>query len=218
VSTRKLAGLFLTIGPIGVFLIWGILQGAVLGAPNPDPEAPTLSATTYLQANLDNQVAFNLLGILGGLSFFALLVGFGMLALEVRSGGGAGAGCAGAAALMFPSVLAIGVANWGLEKTAVDLAVKEGIEAGVPMQVIANGIGGGIGVLWGVGLLLLGVAIGLQKTVSAVLGWLLAVVGALLFVTAFLDTNSPVSFVVWIGLTLVTVAVGVSALRTPKAN
>ncbi len=86
------------------------------------------------------------------------------------------------------------------------------------MQVIANGIGGGIGVLWGVGLLLLGVAIGLQKTVSAVLGWLLAVVGALLFVTAFLDTNSPVSFVVWIGLTLVTVAVGVSALRTPKAN
>ena len=86
------------------------------------------------------------------------------------------------------------------------------------MQIIANGIGGGIGVLWGMALLLLGVAIGLQKTVSAVLGWLLAVVGALLFVTVFLDSGSPVGFVVWIGLTLVTVAVGVSALRTQETN
>ena len=211
-NCTHLAGLFLTIGPIGVFLIWGILQSAILGTNPNDP------AATLLQANLDNQFMSTLLGSLGGLCFFALLVGFGLLALEVRSGGGTGAGYAGAAALMFPGVLAIGVANWGLEKSAVDLAVKEGIEAGVPMQVIANGIGGGIGVLWGVALLLLGVAIGLQKTVSAVLGWLLAVVGALLFVTVFLDSGSPVGFVVWIGLTLVTVAVGVSALRTQETN
>ena len=48
------------------------------------------------------------------------------------------------------------------------------------------------------------------------LSWL-ALVGALLFVTNFVDAGA-VSLVVWLGLTLITVAIGVSALRVKEAN
>ena len=212
-STRKLAGWFLTIGPIGLLLIFGFLRTALLGTGQDDlPDV-------VLQATLDNRFAASLTGLLGGVSFFAVLVGFGMLALEARAGSGAGSALGSASTVIFPAVLGVSLANWGLTKGAPDVALKEGLgfDAGSTTLMIATEIGSGLGVLWGLGLVSLGIAMAFQKMLPVILGWLLAVAGALLFVNVWVD-NSVIGLVSWIGFTVITVAVGIASLRTQETG
>ena len=82
---------------------------------------------------------------------------------------------------------------------------------------IATELGAGRGVLWGLGLVSLGIAMAFQKMLPVILGWLLAVAGALLFVNVWVD-NSVIGLVSWIGFTVITVAVGIASLRTQETG
>ena len=94
--------------------------------------------------------------------------------------------------------------------------------AGVEGAGDGAGVGGGealvgLGVLWGLGLVSLVIAMAFQKMLPVILGWLLAVAGALLFVNVWVD-NSVIGFVSWIGFTVITVAVGIASLRTQETG
>ena len=90
---------------------------------------------------------------------------------------------------------------------------------GVPMEIIGNSIGSGFGLFFGVASILLGVTIAAQKAAPAVLGWLLALVGVFLFLGTFIPwDDSPVPIVVWLAMTLIVVAIGVTNLRAKEAS
>ena len=210
-QTRTLTGWLLTCGPIGMFLIWGILEPLVIGSGATPTEA--------LEQALANETLWVLFGILGSLSFISLFVGLSLLSISLRGDGPSGNGFAAASTIMFAALTAIGMANTGLSIAAVGTAKEQGVPAGVPIEVIGNSIGSGFGLFFGVAAILLGVTIAAQKAAPAVLGWLFALVGVILFLGTFIPwDDTPVPIVAWLAMTITVVGIGITTLRAKEAS
>ena len=120
---------------------------------------------------------------------------------------------------MFAALTAIGMANTGLSIAAVGTAKEHGVPAGVPIEVIGNSIGSGFGLFFGVAAILLGVTIAAQKAAPAVLGWLFALVGVILFLGTFIPwDDTPVPIVAWLAMTITVVGIGITTLRAKEAS
>ena len=83
------------------------------------------------------------------------------------------------------------------------------------VDIVADGIFSSIFFYWGIGNILLGTAVLIQKRLHLVLGWLFVIFGILpvLITVIDVDISNNVGFVIWIGISLVSAAAGVFVLR-----
>ena len=209
-SSKSLAGWMLAIGPIGMFLVWAILEPAVIGSGDTPQET--------LELALANEVAWNIFGVIGSLCFGSFFVGLSLLAISMRGEGKAGDAWAAASAIIFAALAAVGIASTGLSIEAVATAKEQGVTAGVPLQNIGDAIGGGFGIFFGIGAIMLGTSIASQKTAPVFLGWLFALVGIFLFLGTLIDWGDTVGIVVWLVMTLTVASIGVATIRSKAAS
>ena len=58
-----------------------------------------------------------------------------------------------------------------------------------------------------------------QKAAPAVLGWLFALVGVILFLGTFIPwDDTPVPIVAWLAMTITVVGIGITTLRAKEAS
>ena len=83
------------------------------------------------------------------------------------------------------------------------------------VDIVADGIFSSIFFYWGIGNILLGTAVLIQKRLHLVVGCLLVIFGILpvLFTVIDVDISNNVGFIVWIGVSLTATAAGVFVLR-----
>ena len=210
-NTLRLASLLLIVGPIGMFVIWGFIDPAIIGQVE-DGLAPAEEALANLQLGLDNEVADNILSILGGLCFVGIFAGLALLARSLQAGG---ANLATLCTVIFPALIAVAIGGFGLSLEATSLLKKGLPDSAVALELVSNGMFGAVPLFWGLGVLLIGLAITKENgPIPAAMGWILAVVGVAMFSGTFIEFgNSPVGFAIWIGMTVTIVATGVVSLR-----
>jgi len=210
-SNRTLNGFLLILGPIGTFLIWGFLEPAIIGSADTSSES--------LKLYLANEATYLTLGIIGGICFIGWFVGLGMLATLLRNEGSAGSAYSGAAAILFTGLAGVAIAAWGLQKQALEVAKTVGHEAGHTIQLVADNIGGGLGFVWPVATILVGVSIIMQKSeIPAVLGWVLSAIAAIGVIGFILGAPGLVGFIVWIAMGLTNAAIGFVMIRSQKSS
>ena len=210
-STLRLASWLLIVGPIGTFVVWGILDPIIVGEVA-EGLTSSAAALALLQLRLDNEVADNLLGISGAICFIGT---FGGLILLGRSFQAGGAKLATLSSLIFPAVIAVAIGGFGLSLEASSL-LKEGETAlAASLEITSNGLFSAVPLFWGLGTILLGLGITREEgSVPAIMGWLLALAGVGMLSGVFIDIgNSPLGMVIWLGMSLVVVATGVVSLR-----
>ena len=210
-SSKSLAGWMLAIGPIGMFLVWGILEPAVVGSGDTPQET--------LELALANEVAWNIFGIIGSLCFTSLFVGLSLLSLSMRGEGKAGDAWAAASVFVFAGLVGVGIASTGLSLQAVAIANEHGVAAGVPLQNVGDALSRGFGLFFDIAAIMLGTTIALQKTAPVFLGWLFALVGVFLFLGTLIDWDDTViGIVVWLVMTLTVASIGIVTLRSTEAS
>ncbi len=210
-NTLRLTSWLLIVAPIGMFVIWGMLDPMIIGEVA-EGLAPAEEALATLQLGLDNEVLSNILSLLGGFCWVGIFVGLTLLARSLQAGGAnLGAICS----LIFPAMIAIAIVGFGLSLEATNL-LKEGYsENAVSMEIISTGVFGAVPMFWGLGVALLGLAITRENGhIPATMGWILALVGIGMLSGTFIDFNSnPLGMVIWIGMSIAVVATGVVSLR-----
>ncbi len=210
-SSKSLTGWMLAIGPIGMFLVWGVLEPVVIGSGDTPQEA--------LEQALANETTWFIFGIIGSLCFISIFIGLSLLSISMRGEGKVGDAWAGASAIIFAALAAVGIAATGLSIEAVAIANEQGVAAGVPLQNVGDALWGGFGLFFGIAAIMLGTTIALQKTAPVLLGWLFALVGVFLFLGTLIDWDDTViGIVVWLVMTLTVASIGIVTLRSTKAS
>ena len=210
-DTLRLTSWLLIVGPIGMFVIWGFIDPLIIGSVE-DGLAPAEEALASLQLGIDNEVADNILSIIGGLCFMGIFAGLTLLARSLQAGGAnLGALCS----VIFPALIAVAVGGFGLSLEATNLLKEGQRDNAVALELVSNGLFGAMPLFWGLGVSLMGLAITRENgPIPAVMGWILAVVGIAMFSGTFIDfANNPLGMVIWLGMTVTIVATGVVSLR-----
>lgn len=173
---------------------------------------PAEEALAGLQLGLDNEVADIILSMIGGLCFIGIFTGLALLGRSLQAGGAnLGALCS----LIFPALVAVAIGGFGLSLEATNL-LKEGYpDNAAALELISNGVFGAMPMFWGLGVVLVGLAITRENGhVPATMGWILAVAGVAMFCGTFIDFNSnPLGMVIRLGMVITMVATGVVSLR-----
>lgn len=205
-NSQRMSGWLLTLAPILTFLIIGVLYSQLVG----DQETPT-SSIQEMMAN--PEVARVLLG-LGSISLVSIFGGLSLLARSMWTEGNAGTGYAAVAMVTFVAVAGVAIAATGLSAGALEAS-----SASVPLAVTIEGVSqamfSGVWFFWGIGSLVLGITLVMQKNLHVAIAWGFVVFGLFVFITSLVDVNLPdtVGLVVWIASSLLHVAAGVQTLR-----
>lgn len=212
-NTRSLTSWLLILGPIGMFLIWFILDPMVIGDV-PEGLSPSEEAIAGLQLDLDQQALSNVMNMIGGFAFMGIFAGLAMLSRTLQGGGAAFGTLAG---ILFPAVIAIAVAGFGLSVEATNYLADGNKDIAATLEITSNGLFGAMPMILGLGLILLGLGIARENgSLPALLGWVLFIFGIGMMSGMFLDFSgdNPIGMVVWMGWMIVTVVTGVISLRT----
>ena len=92
-NTLRLASWLLIVGPIGMFLMWLILDPMIIGEVA-DGLTPSEEALAGLQLGLDNEVVDTILSMIIGLCFIGMFAGLALLGRFFQAGGAKIARCA----------------------------------------------------------------------------------------------------------------------------
>ena len=207
-GNTKLTGWLLVIGPIGTVIVWLGLSSLLVGNPATD------TAAASLQNNLDNETGWAITGFLGALVTIAMVCGFTLFSKSMI---GEGNPFATLAALQWPTIFAVIAASIGLSIGAVDHAKETSIAAATFLEVTSNNVGGLMPLLWGLGLLLVGLAIITTKAAASFFGIILTAAGLVQISTIFYD-DGPLGNIIWILSTIVMAVIGISMLTKGKES
>lgn len=205
-KTTKLTGWLLIIGPIGSVIVWLGLSSLLVGTPATDTSAGTL------QHNLSNETGWMVTGFAGTLVTIAMLCGMILFSKIIASDGNP---FATIAALLYPVMFAIIAASIGLSVGAIDYAKETSVADAAFLETTSNQISGIMSMIWGLGLLLLGLAIMTSKYVLPVLGVILAVAGIVQVSTMFYDADT-LGNIIWMIGSLIMAVVGIIMLTKEK--
>jgi uncharacterized membrane protein len=119
--------------------------------------------------------------------------------------------------MSFAAVTAAAVVGVGMSAGALNAAI-DNVADGVAIETVSSALFDGVFIFWGVGNVLLGTTIVMQKSLHAVVAWLLVGFGVFMLVTVAIDPETleipeAGSIVLWLGLSLVTAATGVLTVR-----
>ena len=205
-SSRSLTGWLLIAGPILTFLVIGVLYPALVGE-QADPQ------TSVAEMMAKPELARLLLGI-GASVFVSIFLGLALLARSIQGDDKPGGAYATVAGIIFVALAAVGIAAVGLSAAALE-ASTESVVLAVTLEGVSTGMFAGLWFFWGIGSLLLGAAMLMQKHLHIVVAWLYVAFGVYVVISSLVDLNEPdvVSFVVWIVMTLVTAAAGLLTIK-----
>ena len=205
-STKTLTGWLLVLGPILTFLIIGVLYAALIGDGDAGPDS--------VEDLMKNKQLSLIVTSLGSVVFVGSFIGMALLAKSMNSGDTAGSAYATVAGVIFVGITAAGLIASGMNFAIMSIAETDTGTAAI-VDIVADGIFSSIFFYWGIGNILLGTAVLIQKRLHLVVGWLLVIFGILpvLFTVIDVDISNNVGFIVWIGVSLTATAAGVFVLR-----
>lgn len=205
-NTRSVTGWLLVCGPIGTFLVIGVLYSMLVG----DQETP---ASSVAEMMAEPSLARLLLG-LGSIVFVSSFLGLTLLSHAMRGDDTPGGALASLSTIIFAAVAALAIGATGLSAGALEAsATSEAIA--VNIEAVSSAMFTGVWLFWGIGSLLLGGAMVMRKNLHAVIAWIFVVFGIFVLVSSLIDLNlaDGVGMVVWIAITVVTAAAGVQTLK-----
>ena len=205
-STKTLTGWLLVLGPILTFLIIGVLYSALIGDGDAGPDS--------VEELMKNKQLSLIVTSLGSVVFVGSFIGMALLAKSMNSWDKAGSAYATVAGVIFVGITAAGLIASGMNFAIMSIAETDTGTAAI-VDIVADGIFSSIFFYWGIGNILLGTAVLIQKRLHLVVGWLLVIFGILpvLFTVIDVDISNNVGFIVWIGVSLTATAAGVFVLR-----
>lgn len=205
-STKTLTGWLLVLGPILTFLIIGVLYAALIGDGDAGPDS--------VEELMKNKQLSLIVTSLGSVVFVGSFIGMALLAKAMNSGDKAGSAYAAVAGVIFVGITAAGLIASGMNFAIMSIAETDTGTAAI-VDIVADGIFSSIFFYWGIGNILLGTAVLIQKRLHLVVGWLLVIFGILpvLLTVIDVDISNNVGFIVWIGVSLTATAAGVFVLR-----
>ena len=209
-NIRTFNSWLLIICPISMVLVWAVIEPILVGTID-ESLAPSVYALDYLELASDNEFAVRFINMLGLLFLSGTMTG---LALLGRSLQGNGSGLGSLAAFLFPVGLAVPVIAVGLSLEAYGTFAAGFTDDAVSLELLSGAVWSGMPLFWGLGFVLLGLGIVMEKTsLPVVLGALMALVGGLLFIGLLLSLNDGLGFVVFLLSILITFISGVVLLR-----
>ena len=205
-NTRTLTGWFLILGPIVTFVVVGVLWPSLIGGGDAGPDT--------VRDLMKNPQLSLIITSAGSIVFVATFIGLALLANSMNGGDKAGSAYAVVSGVIFVGLTAVGIAATGMNPATMEIA-KTSPESAAIVDLVADGMFAGVSFYWGIGNILLGTAILIQKRLHVVIGWLFVVFGIvpILATVIHIDVPDVVGLVVWIALSLITAAAGVFVLR-----
>ena len=213
-STRKLTSYLMIAGPIGVFVVWGILVEAVVGSSTVDGVE---NAGLFLQnASSAGNIA-GLLGIIGMLFFLAQTLGLVLFARQLSEEGSSGAAFANLSALLGIILSAVLISSADLGLSAMAMGDKGFTSEALAMAQISVNSGASFGIFFSLSFGLVSIPmIGQASTnVKKYIGYTLGILMTFLLVTELfsIETGDIGEIVVWLGASLIFVAAGFLNLK-----
>tara|TARA_Y100000590_G_scaffold190943_1_gene217304 strand:+ start:202 stop:828 length:627 start_codon:yes stop_codon:yes gene_type:complete len=205
-NTRSLTGWLLIGGPILTFVVVGVLYTQLIG----DQET---AASSVKEMMAKPELARLLIGI-GSLVFVSMLLGLTLFARTLRGDDKPGGGYADVATIIFAGVSALAIAATGLSGGALE-ASKLSETIAVNIEAVSQALFGALWFFMGVGFLLIGTAMILQKRLHVALAGFYIAFGAFVIIGSLYDLNlaDTVGLVVWIGMTVAVAATGLLHLK-----
>ena len=191
---------------VKTFLIIGVLYAALIGDGDAGPDS--------VEELMKNKQLSLIVTSLGSVVFVGSFIGMALLAKSMNSGDNAGSAYATVSGVIFVGITAAGLIASGMNFAIMSIAETDTGTAAI-VDIVADGIFSSIFFYWGIGNILLGTAVLIQKRLHLVLGWLFVIFGILpvLITVIDVDISNNVGFVIWIGISLVSTAAGVFVLK-----
>ena len=211
-SSKNLSGWLMIAGPILTFVVIGILWSVLIGDGETSKESVNEMA--------ENRQLSMILVAVGSLAFVSSFVGLAMLSWSMQRKEESGSAYATVAGIIFVGITAIAMAATGMNYGIMEAATENMAEA-ITIDGVSNmGLFPALFWFWGIGNIVLGAAIVIQKNLHEILGWVFIVLGLLMSLLTIVDVdlNDGVGFVIWIVLSLTTVAAGVLNLRGNESS
>ena len=210
-SSNTLTGWLLIAGPLLTFLVLGLLQVILIG----QQDTPADSVAEMME----NVQLSKIIIVIGAIVFVATFAGLTLLARSMQQEDKSGT--ATLATIVFAGLTAVGIAASGMSLGTLDAAKEISTQAGVNIEAVASfGMFAGLFLFWGVGFLLLGRAMIIQKKFHILVGWLFVALGTLFVILTAIDLEitDVIQYPIWGAMTLLTAAVGTLTLKEESVS
>ena len=217
-NSQRLTGWLLIIGPVLTFLVWALLWPMLIGSGE--------TSADQVAEGVAKPELVRVLSAIGVAGFASFLLGFVLLARSMQGEDKPGAGCVAVAGILFVVTATMAAVAGTSSIGVLELAIEQNdVATAVMVNAAGNAIFSGVPLIWSIALILLGTTIVKQKNLHVAVGWLFAVFGAVMLVYSVshpVETNSSgdqvISMMIWIGISLITVATGVLTLRARQTS
>lgn len=197
----KVFGALMVVGPIFTMGMWIALF----------PSTSGMSLSEELNQLIEHEAAVRIGSIVTAIAGACMFLGLFFLSRTLRDGSSASAIFAEIGGLLILLGLPLMVIVQGIGSEAINEARTD--RAAAEMLLAAGGAFEGVGLLMAPGLLLLGVAMALQRKFHIVVGSILAIASIFALVDIVtVDTPGIFGDVGWMGMFLMTVVIGILAI------
>ena len=200
VMNSKVTGWLLTVSPIVAFTMWFFVA----------PDTSDMNPAQSLDKLLENKTLAYIGGLFGTLAFASILLSHALLARSLRGAGKPGATCAELASILILLLIPVILVGSGYTWEAVNEAATDKALA-VDILINAEGTGNLIQIIWPLGVVLLSIALIMQKRFHVAVGYILLVIGGVGTIGGLLDESFPdaIGFSLFMGMFLMTIVMGI---------
>ena len=203
-GSKLQTGLLLTLGPIVSLIGWMGLY----------PAGNESETVVMAQKIMDDPVMAQMGITLGYGGMIALAMGLFFTSRGIATGDGSGRSYTNISQVLFVTIIPIMLMSAGFEFANTEAAT---IAEGALMQNLALATSSSFGLAVGLGVLLLGVAIVLEKIQHIIVGIALSLVGIILPISSLIGENGDVlQMVGWMGYMAVGLILGVLTIRDSR--
>jgi hypothetical protein len=203
-GSKLQTGLLLTLGPIVALIGWMGLY----------PAGNETSTVVMAQKIMDDPVMAQMGITLGYGGMIALAMGLFFTSRGIATGDGSGRSYTNISQVLFVTIIPIMLMSAGFEFANTEAAT---IAEGALMQNLALATSSSFGLAVGLGVLLLGVAIVLEKIQHIIVGMALSLVGIILPISSLIGENGDVlQMVGWMGYMATGLILGVLTIRDSR--
>jgi hypothetical protein len=203
-GSKLQTGLLLTLGPIVALIGWMGLY----------PAGNETSTVVMAQKIMDDPVMAQMGITLGYGGMIALAMGLFFTSRGIATGDGSGRSYTNISQVLFVTIIPIMLMSAGFEFANTEAAT---IAEGALMQNLALATSSSFGLAVGLGVLLLGVAIVLEKIQHIIVGIALSLVGIILPISSLIGENGDVlQMVGWMGYMATGLILGVLTIRDSR--
>lgn len=207
-NSKTLTGWLLIAGPILMFALFAFVWDALIGSGE--------TAASDVAELTDNPQLSLIMAALGSVIMVGTLSGLALLAWSKASESGAVGALGSLSSVLFVGITAIAIAATGSTFGIIEEGAENVAGAEMISQVSNWGLFPAIFWFWGVGNIILGAALVVEKKLNKIVSWLLLVLGVLMALLQIVDVDVAdiAGLVIFLGVVVVTIAVGYFTLKS----